>query len=209
MSHDNHSHGFHATGAQNFLSKIAFLDSAMRRNTLPPEEILSMLPIQGGSRILDVGAGSGYLTVPAAKQTDGTVFAMDMDDRMLGVIDTKARADELANVQLIHGNIESIPLPDSSVDVVLASLILHEVRSLPDVLAQISRVLKTGGHFLCLEYEKEESAVKGPPMHMRIPSAEMEQALTATGLQLVQKVSPKESIYIITARKQSPMRRES
>jgi ubiquinone/menaquinone biosynthesis C-methylase UbiE len=181
------------------MDKIAFLDSSIRKNTLTPEEVLSMLPIQKDSGILDAGAGSGYLTIPAAKQTDGPVFALDMDDRMLGVINTKAHADKLTNIQLIQGNIENIPLPDSAVDIALASLILHEVQSLPAVLLQISRVLATGGHLLCMEYEKEESAVAGPPMHIRIPSADMEQALITAGFHIVQKVSPRESIYIVTA----------
>lgn len=201
MSNDNHSHSYHAGGAQDFISKIAFLDDAMRNRTLPPEEILNMLPIQKGHSVLDVGAGSGYLTIPAAKQTDGMVFALDMDERMLEVIDTKAKAERLTNIQLVRGNINNIPLPDGSVDIVLASLILHEVGALPAVLTQINRVLKTGGFILCLEYEKEESTVKGPPMHIRIPSVEMEQQLITAGFGNVQKVFSRESIYIIVAQK--------
>lgn len=199
MSNDNHCH--FAGGAQSFMNKIAFLDSAMRKSTLPPEEILNMLTLQKGISILDAGAGSGYLTISAAKQTDGIVFALDMDERMLDVIDTKAKAEKLTNIQLVQGNINNIPLPDGSVDIVLASLILHEVGALPAVLTQISRVLNTGGYFLCLEYEKEESAVKGPPMHIRIPSVEMEQQLITAGFNIAQKVFPRESIYIIVAQK--------
>jgi ubiquinone/menaquinone biosynthesis C-methylase UbiE len=197
----NHNHSHHADGNQNFINKIAFLDSSMRKNALPPEEILNMLPIQNDSSILDAGAGSGYLSIPAAKQIVGTVFALDMDDRMLGVIDTKAKADKLTNIQLIQGNIDNIPLPNNSADIALASLILHEVKSLPVALMQISRVLKPGGHILCMEYEKEESTVKGPPMHIRISSSNMEQALLDAGFHPVQKVFPRESIYIITAKK--------
>lgn len=199
MSNYNHSH--HAGGTQNFINKITYLDGDMRKNTFSPMEILNMLPIQEDTNILDAGAGSGYLTIPAAKETGGTVFALDMDDRMLKVIDTKAKTEKVSNIQLVLGNIENIPLPDNAVDIALASLILHEVRSLPTVLTQIGRVLKTEGILLCMEYEKEESAVKGPPMHMRIPSADMEQALIAAGFHIEQKVSSIEPLYIITAKK--------
>ncbi len=201
MMNDNHNHNHHGGGGQSFINKVAFLDDVMRKRTLPPEEILNMLTIQKGMSILDAGAGSGYLTISAAKQTDGTVFALDIDDRMLEVIDTKAKAEKLTNIQLVQGNINNIPLPEGSVDIVLASLILHEVESLPAVLTQINRVLKTGGYFLCLEYEKEESAVKGPPMHIRILSVEMEQQLITAGFNITQKVFPRESIYIIVAQK--------
>lgn len=198
MSNHNHNH---RGNNQNFMNKIAFLDSVMRKNTLPPEAILNILPMENGCSILDAGAGSGYLTIPAAKQTKGTAFALDLDDRMLKVIETKAKAENITNIQLIQGNIENIPLPKNSVDIALASLILHEVSSLSKVLTQINHVLKTDGHFLCLEYEKEESNVNGPPMHIRIHSTDMEEALEAAGFQVVQKLFPRESIYIITAKK--------
>jgi Methylase involved in ubiquinone/menaquinone biosynthesis len=183
------------------MDKIAFLDGAMRRNALPPEEILQMLPINKSDSILDVGAGSGYLTISAAKLTLGTVYALDIDTRMLDVIDKKAKAENITNLQLIQASIDDIPLPEGSVDFALASLILHEVRPLSKVFQQLGRILKTGGHFLCLEYEKKESALNGPPMHIRIPSTEMEQELVNAGFSIVQKVFPSESIYIITAKK--------
>jgi ubiquinone/menaquinone biosynthesis C-methylase UbiE len=120
---------------------------------------------------------------------------------MLDTIAAKMDAENITNIQLVHGSIDDIPLPEGSVDIVLASLILHEVRPLSKVLQHINRVLKAGGFFLCLDYEKEESTVKGPPMHIRISSAEMERELTNAGFQIVQKLLPQESIYIITAKK--------
>lgn len=205
MHNHNHSHHHSHPGGsmESFMSKIEFLDSAMRQRLLPPEEILAMLPIQKDSEILDAGAGSGYLTLPAARQTEGMVTALDMDDRMLRVIEEKAKAEDIANIRLVQGDIEAVPLADDAVDFAIASLILHEVRSLSAVLAEMSRVVKPGGYFLCLEYEKEESTVKGPPMHIRIPSADMESALAAAGFHVEQKIFPKESIYIITAKKQA------
>ena len=85
-------HHHNSADAPDFMNKIAFLDDAKRKSTLPPEEILNMLPIQKGINVLDAGAGSGFLTIPAAKQTDGIVFAVDMDERMLEVIDTKSKS---------------------------------------------------------------------------------------------------------------------
>lgn len=194
----NHHHN--SIEAQNFMNKIAFLDGIQRRKTLPPEEILKMLSINKSASILDAGAGSGYLTIPAAKLTDGNIYALDMDTRMLDVINAKAEAENITTIQLVQGSIDDIPLPDASVDLALASLILHEVRPLSKVFQQIGRVLKEAGHFLCVEYEKEESIVEGPPMNIRIHSSEMEEELVKAGFSIVQKVFPRESIYIITAK---------
>jgi ubiquinone/menaquinone biosynthesis C-methylase UbiE len=200
-THSHHTHNHQIMGDQNFINKIDFLDGDMRKKTLPPEEILNLLPIQKKSYILDVGAGSGYLTIPAAKRTDGTVYALDIDPRMLNVISSKAKSEDITNIQLIQGGLDPIPMEDNSVDVVLASLILHEVGPLAPVLKQVKRLLKVGGYFLCLEYEKEESTAQGPPMHIRISSAEMEKELISAGLIVEQNRECNEAIYIITARK--------
>ncbi|MBC8059167.1 MAG: class I SAM-dependent methyltransferase, partial [Clostridiaceae bacterium] len=101
----------------------------------------------------------------------------------------------------VKGSIDNIPLPDDSIDIVLASLVLHEIKPLSTTLQQIKRVLKDGGQFMCLEYEKDESAIEGPPMQIRVPSSVMEQELENAGLNITQKIFLRKDIYIITAKK--------
>jgi ubiquinone/menaquinone biosynthesis C-methylase UbiE len=184
-----------------FMNKVDFLDGVKRKELLPPEEILSMLPINKSDNVLDVGSGSGFLTIPVAKMVNETVFALDIDQRMLKVIQAKASDRNIENIKLLQGNIDNIPLAEESIDIVLASLILHEVRSLQKVLNQIGGVLKTGGHLLCLEYEKDEKFVEGPPMSIRIKSTELEEELIKEGFSVIRKEFPQESIYIIIAKK--------
>lgn len=186
-----------------FNRKIAFLESKIRKDTLPPEEILKDLEIGPDSIILDAGAGSGYLTILAAKQTENLVFALDMDLRMLDVIKQKAEAANLKNIKIIKGDIGDIPLKDESVDIVIASLILHEVESLSLVLKESGRILKRGGYFLCLEYEKErtEGELQGPPLDKRIPASAMEKELLKVGLETIKKTTYQKPVYILKARK--------
>ena len=148
-----------------------------------------------------MGAGTGYLTIPAAQMVQGLVYALDMDEKMLEIIDRKAQDDSITNIQLVKGSIDNIPLPDDSIDIVIASLVLHEIKPLSNTLHQIKRVLKDGGQFMCLEYEKNESAIEGPPMQIRIPSSVMEQELENAGLNVTQKIFLRKKIYIITAKK--------
>lgn len=201
MKNHNHSNCQHNQNAQSFQKKVEFLESNMRDRALPPEQILSMLPLQQEASILDVGAGTGFLTIPAAQQTNGIVYALDLDERMLQVIETKAKTEHVKNIRLVEGNIESIPLSDNSVDSAIASLVLHEVHSLETALSEIHRVLKINGHILCLEYEKDESSVEGPPLHIRIPAADMEHSLRAAGFEVKKTEVPRESIYITVAKK--------
>ena len=196
---ENHHHNSIET--QQLERKIKFLDGVERRKEFPPEEVLQMLAIKKTDNILDLGAGTGYLTIPAAQMVNGLVYALDMDEKMLEIIDCKAQDESITNIQLVKGSIDNIPLPDDSIDIVLASLVLHEIKPLSTTLQQIKRVLKDGGQFMCLEYEKDESAIEGPPMQIRVPSSVMEQELQNAGLNITQKIFLRKKIYIITAKK--------
>ena len=81
----------------------------------------------------------------------------------------------------------------------MASLILHEVISLTAALTKIFYVLKTGGHLLCLEYEKDDSIIECSPMSIRIPSEDFEDKLKAIGFGIIQKTKINDAIYTILA----------
>lgn len=196
---EKHQHNSKET--QQLERKIKFLDGVERRKDFPPEEVLQMIAIKKTDNILDLGAGTGYLTIPAAQMVHGLVYALDMDEKMLEIIDCKAQDEGITNIQLVKGSIDNIPLPDDSIDIVFASLVLHEIKTLSNTLQQIKRVLKDGGQFMCLEYEKDESDIDGPPMQIRVPSSVMEQELEDAGLNITQKIFLRKNIYIITAKK--------
>ena len=184
---------------QKFLTKIAFLDSKQRENLIPPEELISQMPIQKNHTLLDIGAGSGFFTLPMAESTSSKVYAMDPDKRMLSIIEEKAKEKGLNNIELIQDYLENLSLQNDSIDFVMASLILHEVGSLSKALSKIYEVLKTGGHLLCLEYEKDDLIIEGPPMSIRIGSEELEKALSLIGFKVVKKTKIDDAIYTVLA----------
>ncbi|WP_019228586.1 class I SAM-dependent methyltransferase [Sedimentibacter sp. B4] len=160
------------------------------------------MPIQKNHTLLDVGAGTGFFTIPMAESTSNKVYAMDPDERMLGVIENKAAEKGLTNIELIQDYIENLNIQHNSVDFVMASLILHEVSSLTKALSNIFEVIKTGGHLLCLEYEKDDLIIEGPPMSIRIGSEELEKVLTLTGFEIVKKTKINDAIYtVLTVKK--------
>lgn len=188
----------HSEEMERFAQKVKFLDSPERRGDLPPEKLLDMLPIKKENNILDLGAGTGYLAIPAAKMVEGLVYALDLDPKMLEVIHSKTKDENITNVHAIKGNIDDIPLSDDSIDIVLASLVLHEMKNLPQSLQQIKKVLKEEGYFVCVEFEKKERSSDGPP---RISSSMMEQEITNAGLRITEKLFPTDSLYIFMAQK--------
>ncbi len=197
MNHMYH----HNESDQKFLTKIAFLDNRQREQLIPPDALISQMPIQKDHTLLDIGAGSGFFTIPMAENTSGKVYAMDPDGRMLSVIEDKAKEKGLTNIELIQDYIENLSIQNNSIDFVMASLILHEVSSLTKALSNILEVLKAGGHLLCLEYEKDDLITEGPPMSIRIGSKELEKELSLIGFDIVKNTKINDAIYTILAAK--------
>lgn len=195
MNHIHHNNELD----KKILNKFAFLDSRQREQLIPPEELISQMPIQNNHTLLDVGAGTGFFTIPMAESTSNKVYAIDPDERMLGVIENKAKEKGLTNIELIKDYIENLSIQNNSIDFVMASLILHEVSSLTKALSIIFEVLKTGGHLLCLEYEKDDLLIEGPPMSIRISSEELEKVLPLIGFEIVKKTKINEAIYTVLA----------
>ena len=103
--------------------------------------------IQPGDVVLDVGAGSGTDTLIAARLVgpEGRVLALDLTPEMLDKLRRNIALAGAANVEVIEGNVESIPLPDASVDVVTSNGVLNLVPDKPKAFAEICRVLRPGG----------------------------------------------------------------
>ncbi|MEB3102433.1 class I SAM-dependent methyltransferase [Ferviditalea candida] len=177
-------------------SNLHKLDNPERRKALPPEQILGLLKLNETDIILDLGAGSGYFTIPAAQLTKGQVYALEVEKRMLEALRERVDAEGLSNVELVEGAIEEIPLQDGLADHVIASLVLHEVEPLSKGLKEIQRMLKPGGNCLCLEWEKKETP-QGPPLHHRIHSDEMKQAVEQAGFTVESVTFPTDSHYIL------------
>jgi ubiquinone/menaquinone biosynthesis C-methylase UbiE len=194
-----HAHHSNHDANQKFLTKIAFLDSKQREQIIPPEGLIYQMPIEKDHILLDVGAGTGFFTIPMAETTTSKVYALDPDGRMLGVIEEKAKDKGLTNIELIQGYIEDLNLAINSVDFVMASLILHEVPSLTNALSTINDVLKIGGHLFCLEYEKDDLIVEGPPMSIRIGSETLEITLQSIGFEILNKTKINDAIYTVLA----------
>lgn len=191
-----HDHSHHM---DNFQKKVASLDNLKRREEFPPEQLLQQLSINNSDTILDLGAGTGFLTIPAAKVTNGLVYALDVDPTMLQIIRSKANDEGYKNIRTIQGEMKDLPLSANSMNIVLASLVLHEINPLPETLQFINQVLKAEGKFVCVELEEEGNLSHH---HPRITSSVMEQELKQAGFEVNKVFYPTDSIYVIIARKQ-------
>jgi ubiquinone/menaquinone biosynthesis C-methylase UbiE len=182
--------------------KMAKLDSPERLASLPPQQQLDRLDVKDSVSVLDIGAGTGYFTLPAAERTTGTVYALDVEPRMLERIRERAIEKNLANVQTMEGRFEHLPLESETVDRVIASHVLHEAEPFEQALREIDRVLRKGGRCLCIDWEKKATE-QGPPQDHRIHSDDMKAAFEQMGYRVLYFDYPTDSHYSLVVEKQT------
>lgn len=123
---------------------------------LPEEAVLASLgcgnplavaDLHEGERVLDLGSGGGIDVLLSARRVGpaGFAYGLDMTDEMLTLARANAAKAGAANVEFLKGEIEAIPLPDASVDVVISNCVINLSTDKPAVLAEMFRVLVPGG----------------------------------------------------------------
>ena len=100
-----------------------------------------------GDVVLDLGSGGGIDVILSARRVGptGVAYGLDMTDEMLVLAQRNAREAGVANVHFLKGEIEAIPLPADSVDVVISNCVVNLSTDKPAVLTEIARVLRPGG----------------------------------------------------------------
>lgn len=110
--------------------------------------ILDRVPLRRGQTILDIGAGTGFLTVELAQRSAARVIAVDPWADAMDVLRRKVEYLGLPDVELVVSDAASLDLPDASVDVVVSNLGINNFANASVVLAECRRVLRPGGHLL-------------------------------------------------------------
>ena len=103
--------------------------------------------LRPGETVLDLGSGGGIDVLLAARRVapGGTAYGLDMTDEMLTLARRTAAEAGVDNATFVKGEIEAIPLPDASVDVVISNCVINLSTDKPRVFAEIARVLRPGG----------------------------------------------------------------
>ena len=154
------------------------------------------------AQVADVDAGSGYMTTRLARLVGpaGKVFANDIQPAMLRIIQDKARAEQLANIEVVQGSEFDARLPETSVDLVLMVDVYHELWHPQEMLRSLRRSLKPDGALVLVEYRKEDSSIPIAPAH-RMSVAEVRTELEAEGFQFDRLIPglPRQHIIVFRA----------
>jgi arsenite methyltransferase len=134
------------------------LYDADQTSVLPAEAVLASLgcgnptalaELKPGDVVLDLGSGGGIDVLLSARRVGptGKAYGLDMTDDMLALARENQAKSGLTNVEFLRGEIEHIPLPDNSVDVIISNCVINLSADKDQVIAEAFRVLKPGGRF--------------------------------------------------------------
>jgi arsenite methyltransferase len=109
----------------------------------------ALIELKAGEVVLDLGSGGGIDVLLSARRVGetGKAYGLDMTDEMLALARENQRQAGVKNVEFLKGEIENIPLPDNSVDVVISNCVINLSSDKDRVLREAFRVLKPGGRF--------------------------------------------------------------
>jgi arsenite methyltransferase len=144
------------------------LYSAEQRGELPDAAALASLgcgnptavaELREGEVVLDLGSGGGIDVILSAKRVGptGVAYGLDMTDEMLELAQRNARQAGISNVHFLKGEIEQVPLPAESVDVVISNCVINLSTDKGAVLAEMARVLRLGGRLGISDIVAEDS----------------------------------------------------
>lgn len=163
-------------------------DDNERRQWQNPEAILSSIGLRQGLTFIDIGCGSGFFALPAARMVgaNGKVYALDTSANSIAVLKEQAVRESLNNIYLTIGRAEELVLCEQCADIAFIGIALHDFQDPSSVLKNARRMLKSDGRLVNLDWKKEPMDL-GPPLRIRFDEEMAAHLIEISGF-IVEKV---------------------
>jgi SAM-dependent methyltransferase len=138
--------GEHRKTSEPYTGDLSIFESPGREQRLQIDRVMDILGVTAGKTVADIGAGSGWFTVRAARRVgqSGTVYAEDINPEAIRYIEARAQKEHLSNIKTILGKADDPLLPISSVDAILLLKTYHEVAEPVALLRKLRTSLRSG-----------------------------------------------------------------
>ncbi|EED35095.1 methyltransferase type 11 [Luminiphilus syltensis NOR5-1B] len=179
----------------------AWLERPSREREERTDLLLDALPIRDGDVVADLGAGSGYFSLPIAKRVgSGRVLAIDIQPEMLDLIRQRSSADNIQNIDTVLATVSDPKIPSSSVDLLLLVDAYHEFSHPREVMQGVMEGLVPGGKVILVEYRAEDPRVPIKPLH-KMTEQQAKRELEAVGFNFVENLRSLPQQHILVFRK--------
>ena len=130
-----------------YVGDLSVFETPGRDKKLQIDRVMDLLGITAGKSVADIGAGSGWFTVRAARRVgaSGAVVAEDINPEAVKAIEARAKKEQLGNVREVLGTPDDLKLAPDSVDVALLLKVYHEIAHPVPVMKELRAALKPGG----------------------------------------------------------------
>jgi ubiquinone/menaquinone biosynthesis C-methylase UbiE len=139
---------------------------------LNPEGTLKKIGIRENDVVVDIGAGSGVFAIPAAKITNNFVYALEINEKFLEIINVKAKNEKLTNIKTMVVSDSHYDIGPNLVDLVILVTVFHEIDKKDDLLCELRRITKNTGKIAIIEFKKQQTSM-GPPVSHRVSKDEV------------------------------------
>jgi len=177
-----------------------WLERPEREEEEAPSKALEALDLKPGMVVADIGAGSGYYASRMAKRVGptGRVYATDIQQGMIDLLDRRIRSEGLGNVTTVLGGMDDPKLSPDSIDLAIMVDVYHELQQPQIFLQRLKPAFKPGGRLVLVEFRKEDPKVPILEVH-KMSVAEVKQELEAEGylLDRVIDVLPWQHIIVL------------
>jgi SAM-dependent methyltransferase len=169
---------------------IGLLERSNREDVQNSPAIMKALAFKPGERVADIGAGSGYFTIPVARSVGptGVVWALDIAPEMLEYLDFRVKAQKIENIRLRKVASDDPQLEPASVDTILMIDTIHYVKDRVSYAKKLRSGLAPGGRLVIIDYKPKPMSERpwGPLPEQQIPRERMDAEMVEAGLGVIQ-----------------------
>ena len=172
-----------------------------RRKWQNPEAILTDIGVRAGITFIDVGCGTGFFTLPAARMIgdSGKVFALDINANLIARLQEQAKIEHINNLSASVGKAEDLVLCNQCADIVFYGIVLHDFQNAARVLENAKQMVKASGRLVNLDWKKKPMDF-GPPLKIRFDEQTAADLIKSAGFKVESTKDNGPYHYVITAR---------
>jgi len=168
------------------------------------EEWMDALRLQPGARVLDIGAGPGYVSLELASRVGpgGLVYAADRSADALAYLERLQHERGVAQIQRVVADVTTLDPGTLHPDSALVTMVLHHTDDPPGILSNVARLLPSGALTVVAEFHPEGPCEVGPPQAERVPPEQVRAWCEDAGLQVLtyRRQTPEHYMWIVQRR---------